>query len=108
MSCFAFPRWLIGNTRFDPHMRAYEDWDFLLAIFDKEMPVHLPIQGSIVYEVADASSDRRGNSEDANNFNAVMDYLYVYRRHPARSETLRLHRQSLMQQVGMALPADLL
>jgi glycosyltransferase involved in cell wall biosynthesis len=108
MSCLMFPRTLIGSTRFDPFMRAYEDWDFMLAIFRKEMPVHVPVQGSIVYETADESSDRRGASSDATNANAIMDYLYVYRRHPAPSEELRQQRAALMQRVGMPLPANLL
>jgi GalNAc5-diNAcBac-PP-undecaprenol beta-1,3-glucosyltransferase len=108
MSCVAFPRTLIGSTRFDPFMRAYEDWDFMLAIFGKEMATHVPLQGSIVYEITDASSDRRGDSRNASNANAIMDYLYVYRRHPAPSEALRQQRAVLMQRAGMTLPADLL
>jgi GalNAc5-diNAcBac-PP-undecaprenol beta-1,3-glucosyltransferase len=108
MSCCVFPRRLIGDTRFDPSMRAYEDWDFQLAIFRKEMPQHVFIQGSIVFEVTDDSTDRRGSSEDANNFHAVMDYVYVYRRHPAPSETLRQQRADLMRRSGMTVPADML
>jgi glycosyltransferase involved in cell wall biosynthesis len=108
MSCVVFPRTLIGSTRFDPFMRAYEDWDFMLAIFRKEMPAHVPVQGSIIYETTDASSDRRGASSDATNANAVMDYLYVYRRHPAPTEALREQRAALMQRVGMPLTADLM
>jgi GalNAc5-diNAcBac-PP-undecaprenol beta-1,3-glucosyltransferase len=109
MSCFAFPRHLIGNTRFDSHMRAYEDWDFLLAIFDKSMPQHLPIQGSLIFEVNDESTDRRGNSQNASNFNAVMDYLYVYRRHPAPNEALRLQRADfLANNAGLVVPANML
>lgn len=108
MSCFAFPRRLLGNTRFDPHMRAYEDWDFQLAMFEKEMPRHIPIQGSIVFEVRDETTDRRGSSTDATNFNAVLDYLYVYRRRPAPSEMVRQQRTNLLQQVGMIVPAEVL
>jgi GalNAc5-diNAcBac-PP-undecaprenol beta-1,3-glucosyltransferase len=108
MSCLMFPRNLIGSTRFDPFMRAYEDWDFMLAIFRKEMATHVPLQGSIVYEITDASSDRRGDSRNATDANAVMDYLYVYRRHPAPSEALRQQRAALMQRAGMTLPVDLL
>jgi glycosyltransferase involved in cell wall biosynthesis len=108
MSCVVFPRALIGSTRFDPFMRAYEDWDFMLGIFRKEMATHVPVQGSIIYETTDAVSDRRGASSDATNANAVMDYLYVYRRHPAPTEALREQRAALMQRVGMPLSADLM
>jgi glycosyltransferase involved in cell wall biosynthesis len=108
MSCLMFPRALIGSTRFDPFMRAYEDWDFMLAIYRKEMASHVPLQGSVVYEITDASSDRRGDSSDATNAHAIMDYLYVYRRHPAPNDALRQQRAALMQRVGLGLPAELL
>lgn len=108
MSCFLFPRALIGATRFDPFMRAYEDWEFMLAICGKEMATHVALNGSIVYEVDDTSTDRRGSSNNATNAHAVMDYLYVYRRHPAPSEAVREQRGALMQRVGLALPGELL
>jgi GalNAc5-diNAcBac-PP-undecaprenol beta-1,3-glucosyltransferase len=108
MSCVMFPRTLVGSTRFDPSMRAYEDWDFMLAIFRKEMAAHVPMQSSIVYEIIDNSSDRRGDSHNATSAHAIMDYLYVYRRHPAPTVALREQRAALMQRVGFGLPADLL
>ncbi|QGZ62714.1 glycosyltransferase family 2 protein [Paraburkholderia acidisoli] len=108
MSCLMFPRTVIGNTRFDVSMRAYEDWEFILAILSKEMPEHVALDCSTVYEVADASSDRRGDSGNATNAHAIMDYLYVYRRHPAPSDALRQQRAALMQRVGMGLPPELL
>lgn len=108
MSCLLYPRTLIGSTRFDPSMRAYEDWDFMLAIYRKQMPTHVPLPCSIVYEITDDSSDRRGDSHNANSAHAIMDYLYVYRRHPAPNDALRQHRAALMQRVGLGLPAELL
>ncbi|MGA3248275.1 MAG: glycosyltransferase family A protein [Paraburkholderia sp.] len=108
MSCFAFPRQLIGHIRFDSHMRAYEEWDFMLSLFEREMPAHVPVLGSIIHEVLDDPSERRDNSEDASNLHTIMDYLYVYRRHPAPSDAVRERRAVLMQQVGVTLPADLL
>ncbi|GHT83547.1 hypothetical protein AGMMS49543_11190 [Betaproteobacteria bacterium] len=109
MSCIAFPRDLIGNTRFDPCLKAYEDWDFLLSIIDKATsPIHLPITGSRVFEVRDETSDRQGNSKYHNSFNSVMDYLYIYRRHPAPNDALRQQRAELLKSVGMEVPADML
>jgi glycosyltransferase involved in cell wall biosynthesis len=102
--CYAFPRELLENTSFDPHMRAYEDWDFLLQVFHMDIPVHLSILGSRVFEVHDESSDRRGNNENAKNFNAVMEYLYVYHRHPAPNETLQQLRTELLTKVGIEIP----
>lgn len=108
MSCFAFPRRLLQGLEFDTSMRAYEDWDYLLSIFDREMPVHVPIVGSRVYEVRDDTTDRRGSSQKATDFNAVLDYLYVYRRHPAPSPELALQRAELLAQVGLPLAAGML
>ena len=36
MSCFAFPKHLLQGLEFDPFMRAYEDWDYLLSVFDRQ------------------------------------------------------------------------
>jgi GalNAc5-diNAcBac-PP-undecaprenol beta-1,3-glucosyltransferase len=110
MSCFALPRAILHGIEFDPYMRAYEDWDFLLAVFDRMMPVHIPILGSRIFEVPTETeiSDRRGSSRKANDFNAVLDYLYVYRRHPANNEALKQKRSSLLQSCGIAISPDLL
>lgn len=108
MSCFAFPRHLAQGIEFDPFMRAYEDWDFLLSVFDRQMPVHAPLLGSRVFEVQDGTTDRRGNSQKANDFNAVLDYLYVYRRHGAPSEALSRKRAELMRGCGISVSADTL
>nr|WP_315401850.1 glycosyltransferase family 2 protein [uncultured Duganella sp.] len=108
MSCFAFPRQLLQGLEFDPFMRAYEDWDYLLAVFDRAMPTPVPFTGSRVFEVADATTDRRGSSEKANDFNAVLDYLYVYRRHPAPTPELQQARARLLAAAGMPMPAGLL
>lgn len=104
MSCFAFPRVLVSDLRFDPHMRAYEDWDFLLSVFDRQMPTHENFVGSRVFEVDDESTDRRGSSADAQNFNAVLDYLYVYRRHQVDPD-LQQARAQLLATVGLNIPA---
>jgi glycosyltransferase involved in cell wall biosynthesis len=107
MSCFAFPAELLRSIEFDTHMRAYEDWDFLLSVFERKMPHHHPVLGSAVYEVDDETSDRRGNSQPAQDFNAVIDYLYVYRRHPVSTE-LQLPRSRLLASAGLQLSPDLL
>ncbi len=104
MSCFMFSKALIEGVEFDSTMRAYEDWDYLLSIFERKMPVHLPVLCSDVYEVDDDTTDRRGSSEDANNLNAVIDYLYVYRRHAAPSDEIRIKRKKLLDGTGLQLP----
>ncbi len=108
MSCFAFPRDLLQGIEFDPFMRSYEDWDYLLSIFDRRMPVHVPLLGSRVFEVQDETTDRRGNSQQANDFNAVLDYLYVYRRHVAPREALSQKRAELMRGCGIPVGPEML
>lgn len=108
MSCFAFPRPLLDGLEFDATMRAYEDWDYLLGVFDREFPVHVPMLGSRVYEVRDDTTDRRGSDAKANDFNAVMDYLYVYRRHPAPTTALKAQRSELLRSTGLPVSADML
>ena len=107
MSCFAIPRVLIHDLRFDPYMRAYEDWDFLLFLIERKMPKHLNILGSQVHEVDDDTTDRRGSSQSANDHNAVIDYLYVYRRHPVSPE-LQQKRAALLANAGLSLPPEIL
>lgn len=108
MSCFAFPRNLITGIYFDVSMRAYEDWDYLLSIFDRKMPMHIPIQGSRVYEVRDDTTDRRGSSTKANDFNAVLDYLYVYRRHTCPTSEISELRAEFLNQFGLSLSREML
>ena len=107
MSCFIFPAWLIKGIKFDPTMRAYEDWDFLLSIFDVSFPKHLPFLGSKVYEVEDETTDRRGSSQSANDFNAVMDYIYVYRRHKSPDKDIQRLRQLLIENTGLSIPLEM-
>ena len=107
MSCFAFPRHVLQGIEFDPHMRAYEDWDFLLSVFDRQMPEHLPVTGSQIHEVDDETTDRRGSSQAAKDFNAVLDYIYVYRRHDA-SDEIKAMRAGLIDRMGIPLSAELL
>jgi len=108
MSTLAFPRRLIGDSKFDPHMRAYEDWDFMLAIFLKEAPVYIPVLGSRIYEVFSGESDRRGESQAACDYNAALDYLYVYRRRQAPTEEIKSIRSVLLQKAGLSIEPEYL
>lgn len=101
MSCLAFPRELLSDLIFDSFMRAYEDWDFCLSVFDRQMPVYLPFVGSRVYEVHDQTTDRRGASPQATGHDAIFDYLYVYRRHSSPNKAVSEKRTLLMNQVGI-------
>ncbi|MDP2007817.1 MAG: glycosyltransferase [Rubrivivax sp.] len=105
MSCIAFPRHLLSGVEFDPHMRAYEDWDFMLAAMKGARVAHVPIAATLVHEVHDETSDRRGASTAAKDFNAVVDYLYVYRRHPAPNPAIQEKRRQLLLSCKLEVPA---
>ncbi len=108
MSCFIFSKIILQGLEFDLSMRAYEDWDFLLGVFEKQFPVHMSITCSNIFEVDDNTTDRRGSSADANNFNAPIDYLYVYRRHSAPSDEIRQKRTALLKSVNLVIPSEFL
>ena len=107
--CYALPRHLLDGIRFDPFMRGYEDWEFLLGVFERQMPKHVPILGAQIYKAMNAADERRGTSQQANDFNAVLDYLYVYRRRPAPTVELKEKRTALLASVSaLNVPADML
>lgn len=107
MSCLLFPKFTIENILFDSSMRAYEDWDFILSARNICTFNHLPLTCSNVHEVDDETTDRRGSSENAINFNAVLDYLYVYRRHPSPNSEIASRRHQLLSSTGLTLPIEI-
>jgi GalNAc5-diNAcBac-PP-undecaprenol beta-1,3-glucosyltransferase len=108
MSCYIFSRSILSGLKFDSSLRAYEDWDFQLSVIEREMPIHLPILCSCIYEVDDDSTDRRGSSVQATDFNAVLDYLTIYRKHAISSGEVKLSRRNLLDKVGLTLHENLL
>lgn len=108
MSCLAIPRTILSGIEFDTCMRAYEDWDFMLAILDRVSLTHVPVRGSRVSEVPDETTDRRGASTKANDVNAIFDYLYVYHRHPAPDPEIANKRALLLKNCGLAVPPKVL
>jgi hypothetical protein len=107
-SCYIFPSYLLKGIEFDTSMRAYEDWDFLLSVLDKKFPQYLPIFSSKIYQVDEDTSDRRGSSTVAKDFNAVLDYLYVYRRHQSPNIEIQEKRSSLLSKFGLVFPRTLI
>jgi hypothetical protein len=104
MSAVIFNRRVLEGHLFDPYMRAYEDWEFMLGVMKSLTVFHIPLSLSRVHEVHDQTTDRRGDAAVANDFNAVLDYLYVYRRHPAPNDGVRQQRQQLLKQCGLNVP----
>jgi glycosyltransferase involved in cell wall biosynthesis len=105
LSCYVWPRSDVQDLRFDVHMKAYEDWEWVLQTLARTVPLPVALPGPCIYVVKDDTTDRRGSSAAAQDQRAVMDYLYVYQRHPAPSDAVRQQRLALMQQFGVPLPA---
>ncbi len=105
-SCFVWPSADLQGLRFDVHMKAYEDWEFVLQTLTRTVPLPVSVPGPCIHVVKDDTTDRRGSSEAAQDQRAVMDYLYVYQRHPSPSEAVREQRLALMQLFGVPLPAS--
>ena len=107
--CIIYPSGVIQDISFDEKMRAYEDWDFLLQVLQKKMGlVHLPLTGVNLHHADQGGSDRRGSSEQAQNFYAVLDYLYTYHRNPAPSYDLKLRRSNFMASLGINIQPEFL
>ena len=103
----AFPRHLIAGLEFDPNMRAYEDWDFCLAAYRRQWPTHVPVLGPIIFIAHEDGSDRRSDTTGAKGIEAFLDYIYVYRRHPAPNNTLRLQRSMFLDRAtGISIPTE--
>ncbi|MBB6250369.1 glycosyltransferase family 2 protein [Nitrospirillum iridis] len=105
--CFAFPRALLAGLAFDTHMRAYEDWDFMLAVYSRQQASHVPVMGARIFKDSGAESERRGVSQQSHDYNAVFDYLYVYRRHAAPTPDLSQQRAALLNSFSLPVTPDM-
>jgi glycosyltransferase involved in cell wall biosynthesis len=103
-----FPMNKIRDIKFESCMKAYEDWDYLLSVFDKSMPRHAPFTGSVIHQVNDDTSDRRGNSIEAISNHAILDYFFVYKKHPVEDEELKVARNKLISICGINIGAEYL
>jgi glycosyltransferase involved in cell wall biosynthesis len=108
MSSFIFAKNTLTGLKFDPQLLAYEDWDFQLAVVEKVSPTYLPIVSSMIHEVDDNTTDRRGSTKAAEDYNAILDYLYIYRRHKAPNQLIREMRASLLEFAGLKIDKNFL
>jgi len=107
LSCIAFPRIVLSEMKFDARLRTFEDWDFLLSIFDKKINLfYVPVLGSRIFEVHDSTSDRLSDGKE--DYSTLLDYLYIYRRHPAPNDTVRDWRTTILKNHGFEIDASLL
>ena len=98
----AYPRRTLENKRFDRHL-MYEDWDFLLNVAQDAEFHHHDIGGPIKHE--DESPNQIQRCTESNRY-LVMDYIYIYRKWPGRTEDIKLQRQQLMMTVGLQFPTE--
>ncbi len=103
-----FPIHIVRNIFFESCMKAYEDWDYLLSVFDKSKPKFTPFIGSIIHQVNDNTSDRRGSSMEAISNHAILDYLFVYKKHSVTDEEIKIARNNLISICGINIGAEYL
>lgn len=100
LSCICIPSRLAKCLEFDCFMTAYEDWDYLMRLFTIEWPTYEGLVLPIIYIVPDETTDRRGQSVNAQNENAILDYLYAYKRTPASNTHIAEKRAELINAFG--------
>ena len=106
LHCLAYRRSLLQGLTFDTHLASQEDWDWLLGVCSRAMPVHVPGGGAVMHKDYVNPGARRGQQEASNNTTVVLDFLHVYRRWPAPTPELKAARVGLLQGVGLALPVE--
>lgn len=106
LHCLAYRRSLLQGLSFDAHLASQEDWDWLLGVCSRAMPVHVPCGGAVMHKDYVNPGARRGQQESSNNTTVVLDFLHVYRRWPAPTPALKEARAGLLKGVGLALPVE--
>ena len=106
LHCLAYRRSLLAGLSFDAHLASQEDWDWLLGVCSRALPVHVPGGGAVMHKDYVNPGARRGQQEASNNTTVVLDFLHVYRRWPAPTPELKAARAGLLQGVGLALPVE--
>jgi len=106
LHCLAYRRSLLQGLSFDTHLASQEDWDWLLGVCSRAMPVHVAGGGAVMHKDYVNPGARRGQQEASNNTTVVLDFLHVYRRWPAPTPELKAARAGLLKGVGLALPVE--
>ena len=99
----AYPRMALAKKRFDQHLKLNEDWDFLLNIAEDAELQYRDIYGPMIHKDEPSNQSQRGG---LNSDSLVIDYLYIFRKWPGRSEEIKLQRQQLMMSVGVHWPLE--
>jgi glycosyltransferase involved in cell wall biosynthesis len=106
LHCLAYRRSLLQGLTFDAHLASQEDWDWLLGVCSRALPVHVPGGGAVMHKDFVNPGMRRGQQEASNNTTVVLDFLHVYRRWPAPTPELKAARAGLLKGVGLPLPVE--
>ncbi len=97
----AYPKMALSGKRFDQHLKVNEDWDFLLNVAEDAELQYRDIYGPRIHKDEPSKQSQRGV---LNSDSLVVDYLYIFRKWPGRSEEIKLQRQQLMMSVGLHWP----
>jgi glycosyltransferase involved in cell wall biosynthesis len=104
-NALAFRRTILEGCSVDAHLASIEDWDFLLAVCTKSLPLYYPGGGAIVHKDINPGT-RRGTQPSSKDLRVIQDFLHIYRRWPAPTEELRQQRHALIRSVGLDLPLN--
>jgi len=94
---------LARRVSVDARLPSHEDWDYLLGLLALANFEHFDVYGPCVHSSEDQSEHR--NLVPHRHGTLWVDYLSIYRRHPAPDEEARALRLVILQRMGVHLPA---
>lgn len=86
------------KNRFFNEKIGYEDWEFLLSVFNDHELVYLPVRGVVVHKMDYDASDSRGAKTRAN---IAETAVFIYRKYPVVDSNLLNQRKALFEQIGL-------
>jgi len=92
------------SIQFDTSLNSHEDWDYLIELSKKVSFKHVDIYGPNVHAVSDSGR----NSDSYKNGSVALDFLSIYRKHPAKDLQAREARRSQLSAFGIAISPELL
>ncbi len=105
-NCLYMPRFFLNDIKFDTYLKSHEDWDFILTLKKYYNFRHADIFGPCVHR--DISGNAHRNLLAVENGSTGLDYLSIYRKHTANSESIRFARQNTLKRLGLHLDPNLL
>lgn len=99
----AYPRMTLSRKRFDRHLKLNEDWDFLLNVAEDAELQYRDICGARIHKDDRSKKTRRGAQNDDS---LVIEYLYICRKWPGRTEEIKLQRQQVLMTTGLQSPIE--